>query len=205
MGSNLFYKSEEQTPAGIPIPSVENGRMLLAEGYNEVFDLANGLTLNTVGNLNGLDVCYIFAAKNGQDAKSDGTQGEFDDYYADFVVSLDRDVNANDIGLWGFYASWGVAMAFPAPQLISAGTEVELLGLLSNDGHSTFTYYDIKDKVKIFPCGAFKFSNNIKNATMKVDLRIYDNTDANHEKYFVIESYEYKFTNDTNAVIQNTN
>ena len=200
LAEHLFYKSESQTSAGIPIPSVKDGRMELADDYNNVVDVTNGLSsITSIGNLNGLDVCYIFAAKCGQGEESDGTNGEFDDWNADFVVSLDKEVNKDEIGLWGYYSIFG-ALAFKTPEYISAGTEIELLGWATNGGQSNWKYSDIKSIVNVFPCGAFKLSDNIKDATIKVDLRIFDPND--HSKYFVIESYEYKFTNETNAVIQ---
>ncbi len=195
LGSNLFYESGTVI-SGIPVPSVENGRLVLKSDYSGVYDFSNGLSLNQIGNINGLDVCYIFAAKD-----SDGSDGSYDNWYADFVVSLDKDVNKDEIGLWGFYASWGISMAFPTPQYIPAGTEVELLGLMSSSGHSTFTYSAIKNDVKVFPCGAFKLSDNINGATMTVDLRIYNPNSGHEGEYIVIDSYKYKFTNKTNAVI----
>ena len=187
LGENLFYQSNEIVD-NIPVPATDkNGRMLLNDSgyYNCVADLSSGFTF-TDNHLDAVDVCYIFAAK-----EDDGTNGEFDLWNADFVVSLNRDVEANEIGLWGYYSSFGFGAAFAAPQHIPANTEIELLGSMVNNGMSNWTYQAIKSDVNVFPCGAFKLNESLAGATLSVDLRIFDPKD--HSKYFVIESYKYTF------------
>ena len=192
-----FYQVKE-TIDNIPVPEVEDGRILLStDQQNGVYALEDIIFGSPYATLNGLDVCYIFAAR-----EDDGTNGDFNEWNADFVISLDRTVQKDEIGLWGSYSGF-LSRAFTAPGEIPANTEVPLLGTMTTGGISNFTYSMIKSDVKVFPCGAFKLSESVKGATMKVDLRIYDPN--NSEKYFVIESYEYKFTNETNAVIQLTN
>lgn len=196
LGENLFYQSNESV-GGIPVPATDNnGRMLLNNDsgkYNCVADLSSGFTF-TSNHLDAVDVCYIFAAK-----EDDGTNGEFDVWNADFVVSLDRDVEENEIGLWGFYSSFGFGAAFAAPQNIPANTEIELLGSMVKDGMSNWTYQAIKRDVKVFPCGAFKLNESLAGATLSVDLRIFDPND--HSKYFVIESYKYTFEADNGVAV----
>jgi len=110
-----------------------------------------------------LQVGYEFAAVQS------GTS-PYDDWYADFAVSMDQAVAKDSMGLWGSYS--GLAFGFFAPSAIPANYKIPLLNSMMASPY--WTYENIRDYVKTFGCGAFNYSADNVGKKLNVELRIFD-------------------------------
>ena len=101
------------------------------------------------------DVAKQFVANNDGEA--------FNNYKADFVVSVDKDVNTADVRLYGKFGSWDWTM-FPE-MTAEANTEY----YLARDGYNwTPTYEEICRDVQTFSCGVFGAADEATTLTVKL-------------------------------------
>ena len=126
-------------------------------------------------------------------------------WHVDYVVSFDKDVAANTVGLAGYYESWCSAntnnqwVAIPVDQDVAANTPVRLL----ETAGGSMNYEELCLLVQEFQCGAFNLSEDNYGTTMTVELRMYetksaditDNNTTNEEtgEYIVVNSTSYTF------------
>ena len=133
--------------------------------------------------ISGIDVTvdgvdYVLNAGAKFTATEEDATGKFyENYKADFVVTTDKDVAAEDITLVGNYGELGW-VAFPATAF-EAGVPVGVMEKYD----ATFTYADVLAFVKEFSCGVI--TNEDVNIT--VELVLYDEDD----NAYVIASQEY--------------
>ena len=117
---------------------------------------------------------------------------------ADFEVSFDQGVSNGTVFLDGQYdgaAKWGfktwVGAAFKDD--LEAGGEIRLL----KQGYQEvyLNYAEICTNVIQFKCGAMNLSPANWGTTMRVDLRLYENTGRCNEtkSAFTVDTYEYAF------------
>ena len=147
-----------------------------------------------------LEVQYTFTATESVEA---AVASKYRYWHADFVVSFDKAVSANSVGLAGQYESWSTSwLAFENSGNYAvdfeAGQEIRLL--LDAAGIS-INYEELCSLVKVFQCGAYDVNNALAGTTMTVQLRIYE-TEYNSEinsynvetgKYYVLGEYTYTF------------
>ena len=130
------------------------------------------------------------------DRVADGTP-EYAYYFADFVISFDRDHAAGEVGLWGYYESWGSEETFTM-DAITAGTEyrvIEIAGDKLGIAMGSISYRQLVEDVKTFSCGVTEGSL-ADGETVTVSLRIYETelngtSFAETGEYFDVAVYTY--------------
>jgi hypothetical protein len=148
---------------------LEEGLALDANGTVKALPTA---TVTDITADTAYDVAYEFAANN------DGT--DFNDFYADFIVTVDKPVNTAAVQLYGKIGS-GEWTAFPA-MVAEADTDY----YLARDAFQWQpTYEDICSKVGTFSCAVKGASAEETNMTVK--LVIYKDGSAP----IVINSFDY--------------
>lgn len=166
--------------ANIAVATADELAAINAEGislYDESYTVVGSAVLETA---------YTFtAAQSVEEAKA----SIYADWHADYFVSLDKAVEAGQLGLAGSYAAWddGNWVGFYAPAT-EANVAVPLLGSVSN---SPWTYAEIVEIVSEFKCGAFDNDGACAGLTMTVELRLTNPDDATD--YLVITSTQYTF------------
>ena len=110
-------------------------------------------------------VVYTFDAANFQ---AEFPVEQYKDWTCDFFVSTDKGVSEG-IVLAGSYGSWGW-IGFNAPAQETAYSNVGLLGVVSHNNESNWTYYDICEYVTVFQCGIIDTSANNANAGVNVTV-----------------------------------
>lgn len=107
------------------------------------------------------------------DAPAAGTPG-YAYYFADFVVSFDKDHAADEVGLWGYYQSWGEE-SFKM-DAIEAGKEYRIIPMAADKlgiPMGSISYQQLLEEVQAFGCGVTKESL-ADGETITVTLRIYE-------------------------------
>lgn len=120
-----------------------------------------------------LDCCYTFTAAETQE---EAAAGPYADWYADYIVSFDKEVPAMKGGLAGQYGSFedGIWVGLVlSGQDVPANEEIPLLGSTG----APWTYPEICGGVQEFTCGAFDYGNNLSGTTLTVKLCLIDPTD----------------------------
>ena len=113
-------------------------------------------TLTDITEYNIYDVAYKFEANNDGEA--------FNDYKADFVVSVDKTVSTADVKLFGKMGNDGEWKMFPV-MTAEAGAEY----YLARDAYEwTPTYKNICDNVKTFSCGVYGAADEATTLTVKL-------------------------------------
>lgn len=143
-----------------------------------IVDVANGFA--STGETKPLDITYVFEAT---ETYEEAQNNPYANWLADYVVSFDKDVAKDSLGLGGMYAGYNVG--FYAPMDIEAGEEIQLLSSVGGE----FTYTDLCRDVKKFTCGAFNVS--AEGTTMTVELRLIN--PENTDDYKVIAAFNYEF------------
>ena len=137
--------------------------------------------------VDGYEKAYSYKA---DDTAESIAGNSYKDYIADFVVSVDRDVEAGQIVLAGSYEGYNngewVEITLPA---LTAGQPYRLLA--DNLG-KTFTYEEIVTIVKEFKCAAKGL--DAAGVTLSVDLNLYET--ASSTTPVTIAEKEYTFAND---------
>lgn len=120
-------------------------------------------------------------------------------YFADYVVSFSQSHAADEVGLWGYYESWGVEESFTMGA-IEAGKEyrvIEIAGDKLGIDMGSISYRQLVEDVKTFACGVTEGSLN-GGETITVSLRLYETKlDGNHfvETGTYFDVAVYYFTN----------
>ena len=130
-----------------------------------------------------LETAYTFSTL---DNATEAEENAYAKWNADYVVSFDKAVAANTVGLAGSYDSWdnGAWIAFLIDKDLQAGESVQLL---SNAG-VTVNYTELCTNVVAFDCGAFNFADENIGTTMTVELRLFNPYDATD--YIVINKHD---------------
>ncbi len=172
------------------IPSARVTKLAKMPTVNSFFNPENAYTL---------DVGYVFETTEDEDAAKKNDR-RF--WHADFVATLDKEVMASDLGLWGKYAGYDIAFELDAKgdQPIPANTPIRMLELAGG----SMNYQELCEDVKKFSCGAFAVDQAaMEGVTMTVELRLFEttadpNTDSGSKnietgKYETIGKYSYTF------------
>jgi len=156
-----------------------------------------------------LDTAYTFATV---DTVEQAQASNFRYWHADFVVSFDKEIAAETVGLAGQYDAWSenwVYFAVPALTAEEAGAGVRLLKdgakLIGMSANEIFiNYEELCGAVKEFNCGAYVIDESVAaDTTMTVELRMYevkdpsetDNNSWNVEtgNYITVGKFTHKF------------
>ena len=136
-----------------------------------------------------LQTAYIFEAT---ETEEEAIASDYRRWNADFVITFDKDVKMDSLGIAGQYTAWSDDwLAFTAPAIedfdgdgefdgIKAGTAIRLLydakGILIN-------YQELCSIVKEFHCGAFNLSEENIGTTLTVELRLYETKNIADSEY----------------------
>lgn len=157
----------------------------------EVYNLDAGcayMSAETWGNNWGYD------AEAGK--VTEGTP-EYAYYFVDYVISFDRDHAAGEVGLWGYYASWGREETF-AMDAITAGVEYRVIPMAAEKlsiAMGNISYRQLLEDVQSFSCGVTEGSL-ADGETVTVSLRMYKTalngtSFAETGEFFDVAVYEY--------------
>lgn len=126
----------------------------------------------------------------------------YEGWFCDFVVSFDKAVPAQSLGLYGAYGDWG-NIAFLNPEDLEAYDEIYLLSTLGLDQH--LSYHEVVTLVKSFNCGAFNLSDGNAGTKMTVKLNMFQLDDAGNKINVVtLANTDYTFGEKTYWVVDNT-
>ena len=103
-------------------------------------------------------------------------ENKYANWYCDFYVKLDRDLEENQIFLGGNYGSFGWVGFHNGNVTLSANTEI---GLLESVTTNPWTYLEVASYVGTFICGVSDVNNALGDATFTVMLRL---TNPENEK-----------------------
>ena len=178
-------------PEGMPTPTVEEYDLMLTPGYSEEEDAPKwgsyGAWSPTEGLDSKLETAFVFTSPDI------GGAGEnpFADWYCDFYVMLDRDLEDKQIFLGGNYGSFGWVGFHNDGFTLEANTEIPLLGSVVVNN---WTYEMIAESVGTFICGVGDVDNVLEGATFTVMLRLTNPEDAT--EYYNVATVKYVFGGD---------
>lgn len=175
-------ENESAGPSDLPVANVTRS----AE-YENV-DLAwgsYGQWSPTAGLDAQLEAAYTFQCADVEGAAS----SPYADWYCDFYVKLDRDLEENQIFLGGNYGTFGWIGFHNGDLTLDANTELPLLGSVTTN---PWTYEMVAESVGTFICGVGDVNDALAGATFTVMLRL-TNPDDESESYNVSE-INYTFT-----------
>ena len=121
------------------------------------------------------------------------------DWKADFVATVDRDVAAGDLGLYGELPVFAELMglgdlgwqSFPDTPF-EAGCPVFLLDALLG-GAMEFTYAEVLGGVVTFNCGLKHLSDSVLGTTFSIELRLTNPDPAASPAYVTIARFSHRF------------
>ncbi|MBQ9099291.1 MAG: hypothetical protein IJY50_07675 [Clostridia bacterium] len=219
---------------GVHVPSVELGVSVVAtqftheeDGFDRYFDrdafkpIANledagldkvnalvNMDLNAAAAEIGLDVAYAFLPT---ETYEETMKSAYKDWHADFVITVDKDVKADEAYLAGYYSAWcdelidGSWMALSGD--LAANEPIRLVqGLGASVSYWEICQYamDPANNIMGFLCGAGDVDDALAGATLTVELRLYEVTKhpdatsgtANDEtgKYITIGTHTHTFS-----------
>ena len=139
-----------------------------------------------------LETGYTFSTMDGAE---DAAENYYAKWNADYVVSFDKAIKANTIGLAGSYASWedGAWIAFLIDRDMSVGEGFQILA----SANVTVNYTELCTNVISFDCGAYNLASENIGTTMTVELRLINPNDASD--YIVVNSTSYTFVKTAGA------
>ncbi len=119
----------------------------------------------------GLEAAYKY------EATATAAGSKYADYLADFVITVDKDLPAGAIELWGKYAAelsdnTGNWTKLEYNEAIEADKEYHLLQM---SGYWPITYSDVADIIQTFYCGVNGL--DAAGATMTVELKLFENAE----------------------------
>lgn len=122
-----------------------------------------------------LGAAYRFTAT---ESAEDAQNSPYANWIADFVITVDKDIPANSVGLAGQYDAMGSSWyGMVIDSAVAANDPVRLLKLMGWPR----TYYDLCNEVKQFQCGVVGVGDGADGATLTVELRLYE-VDANGDE-----------------------
>ena len=115
----------------------------------------------------------------------------YNDWYADFVITLDRDVS--EVTVAGWYEA--VEAYFGGWLIVSGGIpgnyEIGLIEMC--DPGTNWTYRDIQEVVSVFKCGVFdEVGGADEGATIRVELRLTNPEDAGDIRVLGVIEYTFQ-------------
>ena len=176
------YEASEGTESDLPKATVERS----AEYENTDLDWESyGVWSPTEGLDSQLEAAYTFSCRETlEEAKAN----PYANWYCDFYVKLDKDLEENQIFLGGNYGSFGWVGFHNGDMTLEANTEIPLLGSVTSN---PWTYVDVVQSVGTFICGVGDVDDALEGATFTVMLRLTNPEDA--AVYYDIETINYTF------------
>lgn len=159
---------------------------------NMVVDIYDLTSFQTTGETKTLDATYIFETT---ETYEEAMTSPYSKWHADFVVSFDKDVAAESVGLGGDYGIFN-NIGFTTPIDVDAADEIRLM-----EAFRVINYEELCKDVQKFTCGVFNLSDSNVGTTMTVELRLYETEEPSESngnsvnvetgKYVTIASYNY--------------
>ena len=132
-----------------------------------------------------LEAAYVFTCNETFEQAKDN---KYANWYCDFYVKLDKDLDKNQIFLGGNYGSFGWVGFHNGDVTLSANTEI---GLLESVTTNPWTYLDVAQFVGTFVCGVGDVNNALAGATFTVMLRL--TNPENPDDFINVETINYTF------------
>ena len=155
-----------------------------AELFSEFVENILGITDDSqIGNLTLANIYSLLESSEYSDEQKETVSNLIEirmnylSWKADFVVSFDKPIKANTVGLAGYYPSYGGAVGFGVPIDMGANEEIRLMATAySVWPYDVFSmsYLQICGWVQTFVCGAANFSQENTDTYITVTLRIYE-------------------------------
>jgi len=168
------YVAPTPDPNAVPVANITYLEEYVGEGKFE-WNSWNGLK-PTEGLDDYLEAAFCFKPTQSEE-EAEASAYRF--WNADFVVSLDRDLDINQILLGGNYGGFGwIGFHYTGDgdettnDILPAGTEVPLLGYFTGGELSGLTYETVVTDVKEFYCGVGDHGDSLKDAKFTVTLRL---------------------------------
>jgi len=178
------FGSDYDKNAGLPVAAVYRAPEF--ENTNITWTSAGGFGPTNASQT--LEAAYKFSATENLNAVDDS---EYKDWYCDFYVSVNKDIEEGEIFLGGYYDSYGAWVGFENPEDVPANEAIPLLGYAIGSGLSNWTYSDIVGIVGDFICGVADIDNALTDTTFTVQLRLFNPADV--DDYKVISEVKYTF------------
>ena len=181
------YVAPEVTDTSkLPVANVTSYDLQNTPGYSETEKWVEfGGWAPTAGLDSKLEAAYVFSCT---ETFEEAEQNPFAYWYCDFVVSLDRALDENQLFLGGNYGSFGWVGFHNGDLKLEANTEVELLGSVTQN---PWTYLDVVSFVDTFICGVGDVDDALSGATFTVMLRLTNPEDAT--EFYNVATIEYTF------------
>ena len=189
-----WFTGKEPTPQpnpGVETPNEVGPKATVAKATEQELASFNaeGITLYDTGETVALETAYTFSViQTLEEAQAD----PYANWYADYFVSVDQDVEAGKLGLAGSYQEYqnGLWVAFYNPDALVANQKV---GLLESSGqnYKYWTYAKIAEFVKTFYCGAFDLDNACEGVTLTVELRLTNPENETDTVTICVETYKF--------------
>ncbi len=146
-----------------------------------------------VGALTGellMDAGYIFTAT---ESAEEAAASPFAQWHADFVVTIDKEIEAGALALAGYYENFGSWMAFANADAMTPASEIRLL---KDVAALAVPYQDLPEMIGEFQCGVAALYDSAIGTTVTVELRLYEadgnQLDNENGEYIVIGEYSHK-------------
>jgi len=131
-----------------------------------------------------MEAAYTFTAADTAETVADSP---YKAWNCDYYVSVDKDIQAGQVFLGGYYAAFNAWVGFENPVDVVAGEFIPLLGSVGE----TWTYENIVNGVGEFVCGVADIDDELTGTTFTVQLRLTNPVDATES--YVISEVKYTF------------
>ena len=183
------------------------GLFNIPEDYNPGGNISNALSTlygTYDGEVADYSCGYEFRAVDTPEIL-DKPEFKYQNWLADFVVKFDAPVQSKEIGLWGFYENFGVAVSFTMSKSLEANEPIPLMTTIFG---TPWPYQSVVQEVQVFRCGAINFSDNHapiydENGTIvKSGTKITVELDIINPVVFEMEEYK-QYLNDPVGLLTN--
>ena len=157
--------AKEYTFAVPPYPEAKVEMLEQPETGVPLYDASTG---TTTGETADLEAEYTFTLVEPTELQL----AYYGSWFADYRISLNRDVKAESFGLYGAYNGYGqeLKVGFLFPTDLKEGDTVNLLSMAGYSGSTGVTYNDIVNVIQSFTCGVWNTSTDNIGKTIKVGL-----------------------------------
>ena len=171
-----------------PLPTAEVTREPSYENVSIEWNNVGGYYPDyTIDSNPQLEAAFTFKSK---DTVETVANNPYKDWICDYYVSLDRDLDANQILLGGNYGGFLWVGFHNGDVTLPAGKEIALLGSVTQN-MDYWTYQRIVESVNTFICGVGDVDNALNGATFTVHLRITNPNDSTES--YNVNTVKYTF------------
>jgi len=202
----VVYDAVEE-PAAPSEPSTPGDPAVLPEGIplavvTDVTRTVNVGPWKSAGSIPSANEAQDLAVVYKYECSPDEYDAKYDDWYCDFYVSVNRNIEADQLFLGGEYGTWGW-IGFNAPA-VNKDIEVALLAsavngdLVTRGGGSDtgWTYEAVKDFVGVFHCGVAQVYNSTADLSgLEFTVKLSLTNPENPNEFYNVSTINYTFKN----------